>query len=229
MKQLVHRNGVPLPVFLLIFLFPVFLSAASFWQIYDLSCYCFGPEVVCTASKLHMREKPDISSSRIGELHKDQLVKVIGIDHGTTIEIDGISSCWVLVETFIGKRGWVFGGYLEDLNSAINNNDVAAVEALLTRGVDPNIPRRTEEPVCDSVETETYPLYTAVKSGSIEMVDTLIPHVLSLDLGRIIEGVNESPLEAATSPQIISRLKAAGAKSGSTNKLEHEGQNGEHE
>lgn len=215
MKQLRHHYGVVFPVFLLLFLIPIFLPAASIDQIHDISCYCFGPEVVCTASKLHLREKPDISSSRIGELHKDQLVEVIEIDHGTSIEIDGIYSCWVLVETFIGKRGWAFGGYLEDLNSAIINNDVAAVKALLTRGVDPNVPRHTEEPVCDSVEWATYPLYTAVKSGSVEMVDALIPHVLSLDLGRIIEGVNESPLEAATNPQIISRLKAAGAKSGS--------------
>lgn len=68
---------------------------------------------------LRIRERPDLSSTKIGILYDRMAVKVIAV--GNEVIIDGIKSNWVKIllpvqtlRSGYNEYGWVFGGYLTD-------------------------------------------------------------------------------------------------------------------
>lgn len=169
----------------------------------------FGPTVVCTASQLRLHQQPDISSSSIGVLKKGEISEIVEIKSESSETIDGIDSCWIKVRVPSGEEGWVFGGYLEDIFSAIHIDDVEAVKALLRGGVDPNSPLIWTQAVCDGKTVCDYPLFSAVDMGSMEMVNVLLSFGASVDVGTKPGAL--SLLMMARTPEMVSRLiKAMG-------------------
>lgn len=178
--------------------------SATLWEVNDLASY-FGPTAVCTVSRLRVREQPNLSSRSVGHLNLAQLVEVLEVDRNGCTTIDGIESCWVRIQNALGETGWVFGGYLEDLFSAIGNNDLVSVRALLAGGVDPNVPKTAVAPVCDSVPVTTYPLNLA---QSVDVIEALVAAGASIDAGEITNDIATSPLSSAIRKDRVSVVEA---------------------
>jgi len=64
-----------------------------------------------TFVNLNVRAEPDISASRITTIPWHS--RVIVLEEGSEVTIDGITSSWVRVRLESNQEGWVFGGYIE--------------------------------------------------------------------------------------------------------------------
>jgi hypothetical protein len=72
------------------------------------------------ASKLIIRDKPNISASKLGIINECDLVKFISEDK-ELIKIDNIESSFNKIETLDGIVGYAYGGYLWDTNENPNS------------------------------------------------------------------------------------------------------------
>ncbi len=73
----------------------------------------FDKYLMVRASKLSIREKPDINSEKLGVIEKGKIVKLISqrTERKYIDVIDGIKDSWVEIE-YNGIEGFMFGGYL---------------------------------------------------------------------------------------------------------------------
>lgn len=149
-----------------------------------------GPEAVCTATLLNLRDQPWAKGDEIGQIRKGEIVKVLkceqttpqGSDFGQTI--DGITSYWFRIATKNGKEGYVFGGYLEDLFSAVRTNNTWAISKLLTSGVNINQERDSATPTCGAPHSKFTSLYVATELGNQETVEYLLKSGADPNKGR---------------------------------------------
>lgn len=180
----------------------------------------FGPKAICTATNLRIREKPLVKCRTIGILRKGQIVNVN--QSGFYDTIDNIGSEWVLIKSSEGIQGWVFGGYLEDLFSAIRKEDCDSLKKLLEAGADPNLLRKIVfSGLAGGGPPMSSPLLRAVGMGSLKMVKILLPYINDVNLGYYSDSELEdyppdekTPLERAKEganphQEIIFLLEAA--------------------
>jgi len=73
------------------------------------------------ASKLIIRDKPNISARKLGNINECDLVKFISEDKELII-IDNIESSFYKIETLDGIVGYAYGGYLWDTNNDPNSS-----------------------------------------------------------------------------------------------------------